>query len=125
MCNLKTEIKENESKADGETPISKTDENEPRWQRTNPRMKILIFVLFFPHGSKLNRIRMHKAALNTILGFMPRERKVVTALSFSDFLSPSLSAPSLTALYIPVSQTVEHGASITKVMGWIPRESMN
>lgn len=60
---MKTEIKANESKADGETSLSKIDEDKPRLQRTNPRTKILIFVLFFPQGSKLNRIKMHKAAL--------------------------------------------------------------
>lgn len=68
--------------------------------------KILIFVPLFPHGSKLNRIRMHKAAsepsvvkynsqlLAKTAHSLQAERKVVTALSFSDFLSLSLSAPS-------------------------------
>lgn len=106
MCNLKTEIKENESKANGEMLLCQ------RQTKTNQDCKEQTL---FPHGSKLNRIRIHKSAsepsvvkynsqlLAKTAHSLQAEHKVVTALSFSDFLSLSLSASSLGSTDIMVS----------------------
>lgn len=74
--------------------------------KNKPKDKNINICSLFRHGSKLNRIRMHKAAsepsvvkynsqlLAKTAHSLQAEHKVVTALSFSDFLSLSLSASS-------------------------------